>query len=103
MACCECCCPAGCCGGSSGTCCAEGEYCCDGVCEPDPCCSVDGDCDPCGCENGWYTVPPGGPAGGCCPDGAEWDEDTQTCGGSTPGPLLAWCCDGACSCEECPP
>lgn len=35
-----------CCGGSSGTCCQVGEYCCSGVCQAEPC---DG-CEPCDCD-----------------------------------------------------
>lgn len=110
MACCKCCCGNKdceegdqgkcCCGGS---CCDTDEYCCGGGCQSDPCCDTDEDCDLCGCQNGWYAVPPGGTPLGCCPEGSAWDANSQTCGGSSPAPLLAFCCDGACSCEECPP
>lgn len=110
MACCKCCCGGvDCANGDQGkcccgdSCCQEDEYCCSGSCQPDPCdaCEDAGDCDPCGCPDGWFVVPPTGDPAGCCPDGSDWDPVTQTCGGSSPGPLQAWCCNGICSCVEC--
>lgn len=54
MACCKACCGCKdcaeseqgkcCCGGSTGECCTESEYCCNGVCQPGPCCE-------CACPN----------------------------------------------------
>ena len=113
-----------CCGGAEGACCDVGEYCCDGECVPGPCCTVDEDC--LFCDEGFKLV--GGASAisedlKCCDESAVgWVDDIVdgrfgNCVSNTdpgtvennfyivPGDPVneGYCCDGACSEEECPP
>jgi len=79
MPCCQCCCGGVecqngqqvvgkcCCGGGSGECCADGQYCCNGVCKNGQCCGQNSDCPPASpycCGGGCSQAP-------CCPP-APW-------------------------------
>jgi hypothetical protein len=116
MACCKCCCGGEdcgegqqgkcCCGGSEGACCTEEQYCCDGVCESEPCGECSGPCDeenpcpegckccngecisvdqcceytPCECPEGRVPAPTlSGDVYGCCPPELPFDSEGFCC------------------------
>lgn len=121
----KCCCPSQ---GPDGTCCSEGEYCCSGVCQPEPCadCDADEDCCVCGaifflgdpCPDGWtradapygewYCVSPELPMP-CGNRTQECEDIRQQLIDATGSDVdyaegaAGYCCDGECSAEECPP